>query len=112
MDFNDDTKQNGNLAGYPSYPPEEDIYGMCQKMKNINPENTKKVKETSEKYRIGENNVKDFTDDLSGSDLDIPGPESDDESESAGSEDEENSFFSLGGDNHADLDENQLELQY
>jgi hypothetical protein len=36
--------------------------------------------------------------DLSGSDLDIPGSELDDAQENIGSEDEENNYYSLGGD--------------
>ncbi len=35
-----------------------------------------------------------------GEDLDVPGSELDDEREDIGSEDEENNFYSLGGDNH------------
>jgi len=45
--------------------------------------------------------------DFSGNDLDIPGSELDDESESVGSEDEENNSYSLGGDDHNDLEESK-----
>ncbi len=40
-------------------------------------------------------------------DLDIPGSELDDQQEKIGSEDEENNYYSLGGDYHLDLEENQ-----
>lgn len=43
--------------------------------------------------------------DFSAQDLDIPGSELDDEKEGVGSEDEENNSYSLGGDNHEDLEE-------
>lgn len=43
--------------------------------------------------------------DFAGTDLDIPGAELDDASETIGSEDEENNSYSLGGDNHEDLEE-------
>lgn len=43
--------------------------------------------------------------DFSAKDLDIPGSELDDEKEEIGSEDEENNSYSLGGDNHEDLEE-------
>lgn len=43
--------------------------------------------------------------DFSAKDLDIPGSELDDEKEEVGSEDEENNSYSLGGDNHEDLEE-------
>lgn len=43
-------------------------------------------------------------------DLDIPGAELDDESELIGSEDEENNYYSLGGDNHENLEEDRSSL--
>lgn len=43
--------------------------------------------------------------DFSGKDLDVPGSELDDDREEVGSEDEENNSYSLGGDNHEDLEE-------
>ena len=39
------------------------------------------------------------------SDLDIPGAELDDKDEILGEEDEENNYYSLGGDRHEDLEE-------
>ena len=45
--------------------------------------------------------------DFAGSDLDVPGAEDDDYNESTGSEDEENNSYSIGGDNHNDLEEDQ-----
>jgi hypothetical protein len=38
-------------------------------------------------------------------DLDVPGSDLDDEQEDIGSEDEENNFYSIGGDDHNDLEE-------
>ncbi|HWJ92414.1 MAG TPA: hypothetical protein VNR87_14960, partial [Flavisolibacter sp.] len=43
-------------------------------------------------------------DDLN-TDLDIPGSELDDENESIGEEDEENNYYSLGGDRHESQEE-------
>lgn len=40
-----------------------------------------------------------------GADLDVPGSESDDMNESIGEEDEENNYYSLGGDNSENLEE-------
>lgn len=45
--------------------------------------------------------------DMSGEDLDVPGSELDDEMEDIGAEDEENNPYSIGGDRHEDLDENE-----
>ena len=96
--------------GYPSYPPGEDIYGKYHKDRNVNPEDPPKIKKSDDKSKTGANNEKDFIDDLSGRDLDIPGSESDDELEITGTEDEENNYYSLGGDDHNDLDEANEEL--
>jgi len=40
-----------------------------------------------------------------GADLDVPGSEDDDADENIGEEDEENNYYSLGGDNHDSLEE-------
>ncbi|HSN09849.1 MAG TPA: hypothetical protein VLS85_12495 [Hanamia sp.] len=44
-------------------------------------------------------NEESFQDNISASDLDIPGDELDDTEENIGEEDEENNDYSLGGDN-------------
>ncbi|MBK7428556.1 MAG: hypothetical protein IPI60_16850 [Saprospiraceae bacterium] len=41
--------------------------------------------------------------------LDIPGSDLDNEMEDIGSEDEENNYYSLGGDRHEDLDEQHFD---
>ena len=45
--------------------------------------------------------------DLDGPDLDVPGSELDDKDEAIGEEDEENNYYSLGGDEHNDLEERE-----
>jgi hypothetical protein len=45
--------------------------------------------------------------DFTAEDLDIPGSELDDAEEDVGSEDEENNSYSLGGDDHNDLEEDK-----
>jgi len=101
-----------NAVEYPVYPPSEDIYSKGLKENELNPEDTSKNKESGPKGRSGRNNEKDFNDDMSGGDLDVPGSESDDEQEYSGSEDEENDYFSLGGDDHNNLDEDEDEDLY
>jgi hypothetical protein len=100
-------EKENNLQEYPFYPASEDIYNMCKKEKNINPEDISKSKESNNKSKAGTLNEKDFDDDMSGSDLDIPGSELDDNQENIGNEDEENNYYSLGGDDHNDLDESK-----
>ena len=87
------------------YPAGEDIYNKSKEERDINPENVSKKKERNENYKTGKGNEKDFVDDKSGHDLDVPGSELDDEQEKTGSEDEENNYYSLGGDDHNNLDE-------
>ena len=95
--------ENTDLPGYPVYPPNEDIYSQCKKEKEIDPDDITKIKPNED---IGITNEKDFNQDVSGSDLDVPGSELDEILEDIGTEDEENSYYSLGGDDHANLDEN------
>lgn len=88
------------------YPPEEDIYRKFHKESDIDPEDISKKKTPVEINKISELNQKEFDEDMSGDDLDIPGLEFDDELESTGNEDEENSHYSIGGDDHNNLEEN------
>lgn len=85
------------------YPPEEDIYNKSKKEQNINPDDNTLITGTND--RADAKNEKDFEEDFSGSDLDIPGAELDDNDEAIGEEDEENNHYSLGGDNHENLEE-------
>ncbi len=98
-----ENEEDDSPEGYPSYPPTEDIYGKFHKARNINPEEPSGRKKIPGK--TGSKNEKDFTDDVTGDDLDIPGSEFDDDMEQAGNEDEENNYYSLGGDRHNDLEE-------
>jgi len=91
--------------GYPSYSSTEDIYGKYQKERNINPEDPSKIKDQVDFHKKRRNNEEEFSDSMSGDDLDIPGSELDDDLEINGDEDEENNYYSLGGDNHNDLEE-------
>ena len=85
----------------------EDIYVKSKEEKEIDPEDVSKYKTPND--IIETRNEKDFESDKSGSDLDVPGSELDDAQENIGSEDEENNYYSLGGDNHNDLEENNGE---
>jgi len=97
--------KKSKTSGYPIYPPSEDIYSQGKEERDLNPEDLSKRKTPNEKP--GSMNEKGFEDDMSGDDLDVPGSELDDKQESIGSEDEENNYYSLGGDNHNDLDEDK-----
>jgi hypothetical protein len=49
-----------------------------------------------------------FNNNITGTDLDVPGANEDDEDEEIGEEDEENNEYSLGGDNHDDIPEDNF----
>jgi hypothetical protein len=99
-----------NLQEYPIYPASEDIYSKYKEEKEINPEDSSKMKGSIQFDDEAKSNESDFDDDVSGSDLDVPGSELDDEQELIGNEDEENNYYSLGGDDHNDLDEDNDDL--
>lgn len=91
----DKAEKNG-FPGYPAYPASEDIYSREKEETEIDPEDPAKRKAPVENlYTLNEKN---FKDDVTGGDLDIPGAELDDVQENIGSEDEENNLYSLGGD--------------
>ncbi|MEI6574635.1 MAG: hypothetical protein WCO63_00490 [Bacteroidota bacterium] len=94
------------LKGYPLYPDSEDIYKKYHKEADINPEDITHKKTPVVAPFTDSDHELDFSVDLSENDLDIPGTELDDIQENIGSEDEENNYYSLGGDAHHDLDEN------
>ncbi|WP_428661649.1 hypothetical protein [Runella sp.] len=96
-------KEADEFPGYPLYPPSEDIYSRATKEEDIDPDDPSRTKELNDE--ADQWNEKDFKDDVSGGDLDVPGAELDDDLEEIGSEDEENNYYSLGGDNHIDLEE-------
>ena len=86
------------LPGDPIYPPIEDIYSKNKEDQNVDPEDISK-KKLSTKHS---NNVTE-------SELDVPGAELDDAEENIGSEDEENNYYSIGGDEHNNLDDDRPE---
>jgi len=101
-----DSNKENNFPGYPVYPDSEDIYKKFQEEEDINPEDISKRKEPNSNNAFRR---KDIDDESVENDLDIPGSELDDLQEDIGSEDEENNYYSLGGDDHVDLEENQGE---
>jgi len=80
-----------DFPGYASHPKDEDIYNQEEKIPFKEEEGKKQTDE--EKRRAQDMG------------LDVPGSEEDDADEIIGEEDEENNYYSLGGDNHEDLEE-------
>ena len=88
------------------YDPKEDIYNKATKVASIDNENeliidkdTLTPNDRNEMYE--EVPVHTSQSNFEGESIDVPGSELDDEQESIGSEDEENNYYSLGGDNHS-----------
>ena len=100
---NSEENKNEKYPDYPTYPSSEDIYNVDKEETEIDPEDISQEKQYDK--TSGKFNEKNFNEDKSGNDLDIPGSELDDEMEEIGSEDEENNGYSIGGDNHNDLEE-------
>ena len=93
----------GIYPDYPPYPPDEDIYNNYSEEREIDPEQPSRLKEPIILSDLI--NQLDFRKEVSADELDVPGTELDDQQEMLGSEDEENNYYSIGGDNHDDLDE-------
>jgi hypothetical protein len=90
------TKKSGTAGSedekfpLPVYPAKEDIY-------------SKDKEESFDELGVKKQRLKGEMDEG----LDVPGAELDDEDESVGAEDEENNYYSLGGEDHHDLTEDQ-----
>ncbi len=78
----DEKQEQKEIFGDPAYSPEEDIYARAKK-----------------------ESIKDEDESPLSRGLDVPGSELDDENEKIGEEDEENNYYSIGGDDHNDLEE-------
>lgn len=117
-------EQAENFPGYPPYPPAEDIYAAGKKeefaenegnLDTIEPPAQEDEFNKLDDERRGlidnenENDVDSliYEREIGEEDLDIPGAELDNDMEDVGSEDEENNYYSLGGDNHENLEEDQ-----
>ncbi|HEX7493873.1 MAG TPA: hypothetical protein VF346_06625 [Bacteroidales bacterium] len=102
--------EKDDVQEYKLYPENEDIYKKYKEEEELDPEDISKVKKLSWDDEAFSDVDSEFNEAVPGSDLDIPGSELDDEPEMMGSEDEENNYYSLGGDGHNNLDEDKDEL--
>ena len=100
-------KEAKNPEGYPLYSAGEDFYGKYQEDNEVNPDDISEVEASIENVEISTSPVLDSANKVSTNSLDVPGSELDDEQEEIGSEDEENNYYSIGGDSHDDLEEDK-----
>jgi hypothetical protein len=101
-----DNAEKNDPEAYKSYPVSEDIYNKFKEEAELDPEDLSKVKQKIQATPESDIEI-DFNSDATGSDLDVPGSELDDQQEIDGNEDEENNYYSLGGDDHNNLDEDK-----
>lgn len=106
-----DEAEKKGFPGYPHYPASEDIFNR-EKEVDLDTEDLTEVKSEGDSTRIKnrenkpeKRNEKDFHEDMTGEDLDVPGSAADEAKGNSGNEDEENNYYSLGGDDHNDLEE-------
>lgn len=95
-----------DVPDYPYYPQSEDIYSQYDRVGKVNPIDT--LADITENDKLEIISEKDLINPTLGSDLDVPASELDDVQERIGSEDEENNYYSIGGDNHDNLEESNV----
>ena len=102
-------EEMNKTEGYPLYPEIEDIYRKCHEEKNLDPDTISQIENSAnpEEYIISEET--DFNSALIGNHADAYDLVLVDYQDNNGNEDEENNYFSLGGDDHEDLEEAQYE---
>jgi hypothetical protein len=103
LDLQEGKDESVPMPGYPLYPASEDIYNKYVKGEGTDVPDIDQMDNMQET----ESDRKDNAGQLAGEELDIPGSELDDLQEDIGSEDEENNYYSIGGDNHDDLEEDR-----
>ena len=99
--------ENEKIAKDYVYDTSDYIYSKGKKEHEADPEDSVVKKAPNEQPK--EMDEKSFDENDLGSNLDVPGSELDDAQEAIGSEDEENNYYSIGGDNHNELEEEHLD---
>ncbi|TWW02377.1 hypothetical protein [Chitinophaga pinensis] len=92
--------EDEKFPGYPAYPASEDITYRGE-------QEDLDVEKVTRSSRINNELAREPFVDSGEMDegLDVPGADLDDSNEMIGEEDEENNYYSLGGDRHEDLEE-------
>jgi len=87
-------KEKDKKFPLPKYPAKDDIYNKDKEELLEEDEITGKISTKKKKKALD-------------MELDVPGAENDDRNELIGEEDEENNYYSLGGENHDNLEEDK-----
>jgi hypothetical protein len=96
-------QEDEDASAYPLYPATVDIYNQSKNEGELSTDSNTEIADQTSVIRDWHD--KEFNPDSVNSDLDVPGADLDDKDEKIGSEDEENNYYSIGGDDHNDLDE-------
>src|SRR5579871_1026918 len=96
-------REEGNSSNLTLYPTTDDIYNKEKKIGELSEDSNDEINGPSSE--ITDWHDKEFNPDSKRDKLDVPGAELDDKDEVIGEEDEENNYYSIGGDNHNDLEE-------
>lgn len=90
--------------------PEDNLKEQNQKLEQMNYNSSEDIYNQDDKLSLDiDGNIENSnieTDDME-MNLDVPGSELDNSEEKIGSEDEENNYWSLGGENHEDLEQSE-----
>ncbi|MCF6401889.1 hypothetical protein L3C95_03330 [Chitinophaga filiformis] len=100
------SKEDEKFPGYPAYPANEDITYRGEQEDLDVEKVTRSSRINNELARESSGNPAEQEGEEG---LDVPGSDLDDENERIGEEDEENNYYSLGGDRHEDLEEGNNE---
>ncbi len=98
------------IAGSDSDLTSEDLRILDAAEQNMDTEDGRNLMASTLDYTDADGdplNESSLTTDLTGEDLDVPGSNADNADELIGEEDEENNYYSLGGDNHESQEENK-----
>ena len=105
------SEETSDKEGYPLYPDKDDIYRRSEEVKDLDSDDFSHIKDDEDQVEMDPEEELDFDDEVLINDLDIPGAELDDDDEDIGNEDEENNYYSIGGDNHEDLEEDNQDYE-
>ena len=89
--------------------PENNLKEQNQKLEQMNYNSSEDIYNQDDKLSLDiDGNIENSNiDDDMEMNLDVPGSELDNSEEKIGSEDEENNYWSLGGENHEDLEQSE-----
>lgn len=101
-DKKSESNEEEKFPGYPAYPANEDITYRGEQEDLDVEKVTRSSRINNELARESAGNPEELNEEEG---LDVPGADLDDQNELIGEEDEENNYYSLGGDRHEDLEE-------